>query len=99
LAGITTLGDICTGHGCWPPRPCISASNDVIVNGRGIHRRGDSWAVHCKPCGKCSCCHGGTLVGGSSTVFANGRQAGRLGDPISCGSLCSTGSPNVNAGG
>lgn len=96
---VTRLGDICTGHGCWPPRPCVSASPNVITNGRGTHRRGDSWASHCKPCGKCSCCHGSVLAMGSSTVFANGRPVARIGDPVACGSLAATGSPNVIAGG
>ena len=99
MPGIARLGDICTGHGCFPPRPNTSASSNVFVNGRGVHRRGDSWGVHCKPCGRCSCCHRSVLVGGSSSVYVNGRSAGRLGDPVACRSMCATGSPNVGAGG
>ena len=96
---VVRLGDICTGHGCWPPRSNISASNNVFVNSRGVHRIRDAWGVHCKPCGKCSCCHGSKLRRGSSTVFSNNRQVARICDPVACRSLCATGSPNVRAGG
>lgn len=88
------LGDTCTGHGCFPSRANVAASPDVIVNGRGWHRVGDAWASHC--CGRA--CHGGTLAAGSATVFVNGRPAGRIGDQVSCGSTCATGSPDVYAG-
>jgi uncharacterized Zn-binding protein involved in type VI secretion len=91
---VVRLGDQCTGHGCFPPRVCISASNNVIVNGIGAHRVGDSWAVHC--CG--IVCHGGNQANGSSTVFVNGQKLARIGDSISCGSKNAQGSPNVFAG-
>lgn len=85
--------DICTGHGCWPPRPNASWSNDVFVNGLGVHRKSDSWRIHC-----CRSCHGGNTVSGSQTVFANGLEIARVGDPVSCGSKCNTGSENTFAG-
>lgn len=88
------LGDTCTGHGCFPSRANVAASPDVFLNGLGWHRVGDAWASHC--CGPD--CHGGALAAGSATVFVNGRAAGRIGDPVSCGSSCATGSPNVYAG-
>lgn len=91
------LGDICSGHGCWPPRSNIEASPNVIVNGSGWHREGDAWAVHCWP--SIPECHAGALAQGSSSVKVNGRGAGRIGDPVSCGSSVATGSPNVLAGG
>jgi len=47
MPAVVRLGDICTGHGCWPPRQNIEASPNVFVNGRGVHRLGDAWAVHC----------------------------------------------------
>ena len=47
MPAVVRLGDICTGHGCWPPRQNIEASQNVFVNGRGVHRLGDAWAVHC----------------------------------------------------
>ncbi len=89
------LGDICTGHECYPPRPNIEASPDVIVNGKGWHRKADLWDVHCCP----PVCHDGSAQDGSATVFVNGQPACRIGDPVDCGSKMATGSPDVFAGG
>ena len=83
----------CTGHSCWPSRPAVSGSPDVFYNGLPAHRQGDLWAVHC-----CGSCHPGILVRGSPVVFTNGRQQGRVGDPVNCGSYVLTGSPNVFVG-
>lgn len=95
MPAVTRLGDICTGHGCFPPRPSTSASGDVFANGIPVHRQGDSWAVHC--CGPP--CHGSALAAGSGTVYVNGKQCGRIGDPVACGSSVATGSGDVYAGG
>lgn len=95
-SSVTRLGDLCSGHGPWPPRPSTSASPDVFVNGIPVHRQGDSWAVHCDPQ---PACHAGMLASGSGTVFVNGKQIGRVGDPVDCGSIVATGSGDVFAGG
>ena len=95
MPAVTRLGDVCTGHGCFPPRPSSSASSDVFVNGIAVHREGDSWSSHC--CG--ASCHPGALASGSSTVFVNGKMIGRIGDPVDCGSAVAQGSSNVFAGG
>ncbi len=87
--------DICTGHGCYPPRPNSSWSGNVIVNNLGWHRKSDSWQVHCCP----PPCHGSNLAAGSPNVYVNNLQAGRIGDPVACGSACATGSGNVFANG
>jgi len=42
-------------------------------------------------------CHDGVLAHGSPTVFVNGKEAGRITDPITCGDFVATGSPNVYA--
>ena len=89
------LHDICTGHGCFPPRPCIEASTDVFTNNRGAMRVGDVFATHCCPK---KGCHKGNLARGSSTVFINNRAAGRITDPVSCGSRVMTASDNVLIG-
>lgn len=96
MAAVTRKGDMCTGHGSWPPRPSVAGSGDVFVNGIAAHRQGDGWAVHCN---NDPICHAGTLAAGSSSVFANGQQLGRVGDPVSCGSAVAGGSSNVFAGG
>ncbi|WP_454255183.1 PAAR domain-containing protein [Pseudomonas sp. Marseille-Q8238] len=97
MAAVTRLGDTCTGHGCWPPRPSSSASPDVFVNGRAAHRQGDEWAAH--TCPSIPETHASTLAAGSSTVRVNGLPLGRTGDPVACGSRVAEGSPNVFAGG
>lgn len=94
MFGASRLGDRCSGHGCFPPRINTSASYNVLVNGLGWHRYGDTWESHC--CGKH--CHGGVLDNGSNSVFINGKRAGRIGDAISCGSVIINGSNNVFVG-
>lgn len=47
MPGVAREQDICTGHGCYPPRPNSQWSLDTFVNGRGVHRQSDSWEVHC----------------------------------------------------
>ena len=44
MPAVTRLGDLCTGHGAFPPRPSTGASPNVFVNGIAVHRKGDSWA-------------------------------------------------------
>lgn len=95
MPAVTRLGDVCTGHGCFPPRQSVSASGDVFVNGIAAHRQGDGWASHC--CG--ASCHASSLAAGSGSVFVNGVPLGRIGDPVACGSAVAQGSPTVFAGG
>lgn len=94
MAAAARLGDLCTGHGCWPPRSGVNASPNVFINGIRAHRLGDGWKVHCCP----PPCHAGVVSSGSGSVFINGQPAARIGDAISCGSLIAQGSPNVNIG-
>lgn len=90
------LSDIESGHGAYPPTPCISASGNVIINGRGAMRKGDKFVIHCIPAPEC---HMPVLMKGSRTVKVNGRDAGRFGDPTACGARVMTGSGNVIIGG
>lgn len=95
MTAVTRLGDVCTGHGCWPSRPSTGASPDVYVNGIAAHRQGDGWAAH--TCPTIPETHASILADGSPTVFCNGRPLGRIGDPVACGSAVATGSPDVFA--
>ncbi len=90
------LGDIGSGHGCWPPRQNVQGSGNVFINGIPAHRVGDAWATHCCPN---QGCHASVLAVGSGTVFTNGVPQGRIGDLVACGSRVVTGSSNVFIGG
>jgi uncharacterized Zn-binding protein involved in type VI secretion len=94
---VTRLGDQCTGHGSFPPRPSSGSSPNVFANGIPVHRQSDGWSGHGSS--SPSPPHGSTLAAGSSTVFANSLQLGRIGDPVACGSAVAQGSGNVFAGG
>lgn len=94
MPAVVRLGDTCTGHGDYPPRANVSASTDVFINGKGAHRVGDGWGVHCN---STPVCHAGTQATGSPTVFVNGKPLARVGDSIDCGSVNAVGSPNVFA--
>ena len=95
MAGMATReGDFGTGHGCFPARPNVEGSGNVKVNGKGWHRVGDGWSVHC--CG--IPCHSSVLQEGAPRVQINGRKAGRIDDLVACGSYVATGSGNVYCG-
>ena len=92
----TRLGDNDTGHDACPPTALISASGDVLINGKGAGRVSDIYAPH-----GCNVhpYHSGQISGGSGSVFINGKAAARIGDPVSCGGSVAEGSPNVIIGG
>lgn len=94
MPAVARLNDMCTGHSCYPGRKNDSASGNVFVNNKGVHRQSDHWMTHC--CGKQ--CHDSTLSSGSGTVFVNNKQCGRVGDPVACGSAIAQGSSNVFSG-
>jgi uncharacterized Zn-binding protein involved in type VI secretion len=95
MPAITLVGDFCTGHDCFPPRPSISGSASVYINGKSVVRLGDAYATHC--CG--NPCHAGVLSSASSSVFIEGVAVGRVGDAVNCGSKVRDGSGDVFAGG
>lgn len=93
MPAVVRLHDFCTGHGCFGPRPNLTASSDVFANSIGVHRVTDLWNIHC--CG--DSCHGSNQGTGSINVFVNNLSVARVGDSILCGSHNRDGSPNVFA--
>lgn len=93
MPAVTRLGDLCTGHGNFPPRPSTSGNAKVLASGKPVVCVGDSYAVHCS-----GSCHPGTATVGSPKVFASGKQKMRVGDAINCGSKVGQGSPKVFIG-
>ena len=96
MPGAVRLGDACSGHGDFPPRPNVEGSSNVFVNGLPSHRLGDKWDTHCNGV---PVCHDSVSAKGSSTVFVNGKPKSRIGDSIACGSTMTNGSNNVFVGG
>lgn len=70
---VARLGDLTTGHGCYPPALIQTASPTVFVNGLALARVGDLHTIHCCPEVDC---HPGTFVIGSPDVFANESVSG-----------------------
>lgn len=71
-------------------------SSDVFVNGIGISRLSDVNHPHLFPGSPCPT-HQVPITSGSKSVFINGLECGRIGDPT-CTAVA-TGSANVFAGG
>lgn len=88
---VVRKGDVCSGHGCFPPRVSSSWSSNVFINSLPVERNRDSLVSHC--CG--DPCHIGNWVG-TRSVYANGLNIQTVGDPIDCGSVGSASSPNVS---
>ena len=80
-------------------RPMITAtdecSGDVFVNGIGVVRVGDRVKNH--PKSGCSP-DTSTLTKGSSTVFVNGKAAGRIGSQYTADNTITSGSKDVFIG-
>jgi uncharacterized Zn-binding protein involved in type VI secretion len=90
MAAAVRMGDRSAGH-CFFPRPNISGSPNVFINGLGAHTLGGKWPIHI--CGKKK--HTSTTSQGSPNVFINGKAMARVGDKLNCGDACAQGSPNV----
>ena len=93
MPAITRIGDADVPHCSGMVR--AQGSSNVKVNGIGVSRQGDLNTGHLRPGIPCPG-HSFPIVKGSSSVFINGRQCGRVGDPT-CTSVAQ-GSPNVFAG-
>lgn len=89
MPDICLLGDTCTGHQGFSPRPNAESDSYMTVNGRAVHCEGHAWEKHCNSGG----CHDGILAAGSAYYTVNGNPVGRVGDPVDCGSKVATGDP------
>jgi uncharacterized Zn-binding protein involved in type VI secretion len=72
-------------------------SPNVFVNGIAWSRQGDVNTPHLLPGEPCPT-HTAPIAVGSTTVFVNGRGAGRVGDAISGCTSVAAGSPDVFCG-
>ena len=94
MPAVTRAGDADVTHCTGMVR--AGKSSDVFANGIGVSRQGDHNTGHLLPGNPCPS-HAAPISSGSSTVYVNGVQAGRIGDPT-CTSVAA-GSSNVFAGG
>jgi len=90
----TRVGDADVPHCSGMVR--AEGRGNVFVNGIHWRRQGDNNTGHLLPAPICPG-HAAPISSGSSTVYVNNKQAGRVGDPT-CTSVAA-GSPNVFAGG
>jgi uncharacterized Zn-binding protein involved in type VI secretion len=94
----TRIGDADVPH--CSPMVRAQGSGSVFVNGIPWSRQGDVNTVHLKPPYPPPEClpHAAGIAVGSTTVFVNGKGAGRIGDAISGCTAVAAGSGNVFAG-
>jgi len=92
----TRIGDADVTHCSTPLR--AEGSSDVFVNGIAWSRQGDNNNTHLLPGIPCPS-HAAPISIGSTSVFVNGKGAGRIGDAISGCTSVAEGSSNVFAGG
>lgn len=94
MPAVTRLQDQCTGHDSCPPKPLVTGSPNVFVNGKPKGRVTDKYESH-------GCVvhtpHQDEIAQGSSTVFCNGLSVARVGDSVSIGGSVQDGSPDVFA--
>jgi uncharacterized Zn-binding protein involved in type VI secretion len=94
MPAVSRLGDISTGHGCFPPTPLVNTPvGKTFFNGILACVVGSQHATHV--CG--IVVHptpARPVVSGASKTFIEGSPASRVGDPIGCGDTCGQGSSN-----
>jgi len=75
--------DMTTGHGPWPPvgflPPPVGASANVIINGRNVHKVGDTTLPHFALLPTPPDLHFDTISTGSPTVVVNGTPMAVIG--------------------
>lgn len=96
MPAATRIGDADVTHCSGMTR--AQGSPNVNVNGIPWSRQGDLNTTHLLPGDPCRP-HAAPIAVGSTTVFVNGKGAGRIGDAISGCTSVAAGSPNVFAGG
>ena len=96
MPAATRVGDADDTHCSGMVR--AEGSPNVFVNGVPWSRQGDMNTVHLLPGSPCPP-HAAPIAIGSTTVFINGRGAGRVGDTIAGCTSVAAGSPNVFCGG
>lgn len=90
---IARLTDIGSAHESWPDTDVIEGSYNTDVNSLPVHCVGHAIREHGSP--SPSPVHNRKLAEGSPNTDVNSRAVGRIGDPVDCGGLIVTGSPDT----
>lgn len=98
MPAVIRIGDMSTGHGCFPPTPMAeSPVSKTFINGikPGVVASTSTHVTH--SCGVVVHPQGPARShsSGASKTFIEGFLAARIGDDISCGDTCGEGSPNT----
>ncbi|MBR9778455.1 MAG: PaaR repeat-containing protein [Rhodospirillales bacterium] len=96
MPSVTLKGHSCTGHGCWPPRPSSQGDAKFTVGGIPVHCEGHGWAAH--TCPAIPETHASVLASGAPRFTVGGKQLGRVGDPVACGSSVAQGHDSFTVG-
>jgi uncharacterized Zn-binding protein involved in type VI secretion len=96
MPAVTRIGDADTPHCSGMVR--AQGSPNVYINGIPVSRQDDVNTGHLLPGSPCPS-HAAPITIGSTTVFANTKGIGRVGDAITGCTSVAAGSPNVFAGG
>ena len=96
MPAATRIGDADVSHCSGMTR--AEGSANVFVNGIKWSCKDDNNTTHLVPGSPCPP-HAAPIATGSTTVFVNGKGAGRIGDGISGCTSVAAGSSNVFAGG
>jgi uncharacterized Zn-binding protein involved in type VI secretion len=96
MPAVSRIGDMSTGHGCFPPTALVSTPvAKTFFNGK-LASVVDSSCLHAPHiCGLVI--HAGSTrspSSGASKTFIEGKFAARIGDNIACGDAIGEGSPN-----
>ncbi len=89
-------GMLCTGHGCWPPRPSVQGEPRMTTLGIDVHLQTHALAAH--TCPSIPETHASVLAAGAPRMTVGGLQIGRIGDPVACGSSLAQGEPRFTVG-
>jgi uncharacterized Zn-binding protein involved in type VI secretion len=96
MPAVVRLGDLSTGHGCFPPTNLVAtAATKSYINGIlvGLQDQASQFSTH--TCGNSTHPQNSRYISsGSTKSFIEGKPVARIGDDIACGDACAQGSPN-----
>ena len=97
MPAVVRIGDVSTGHGCFPPTNLAqTACTKTYFNGKlaAVVNPNTQYVTHA--CGIIVHPQGSRNINsGSSKTFIEGYAVARIGDNIACGDACGEGSPNT----